>query len=74
MSSKVAFQPPRPSRRAYDDADLNRAVQDYRFFYPTLSAVAMAEGVEPQGTRLTRGALRTTARAAASSTWGAGQF
>jgi len=27
-------------RRAYDEADLNRAVQAYRFFYPSVSIMA----------------------------------
>ena len=27
-------------RRAYDDADLNRAVSAYRFFFPTVSIMA----------------------------------
>jgi hypothetical protein len=29
---------------AYDDADLNRAIQAYRFFYPTVSGLAMFKG------------------------------
>jgi hypothetical protein len=32
------------SQRAYDDADLNRAVEAYRFFYPTVSGHAMFVG------------------------------
>jgi hypothetical protein len=31
-------------QRAYDDADLNRAIQAYRFFYPTVSAAAIYKG------------------------------
>jgi hypothetical protein len=30
--------------RAYDDADLNRAVQAYRFFFPTVSGLAIFKG------------------------------
>src|SRR6476619_135959 len=37
-----------PSRddaaRAYDDADLNRAIQSYRFFYPTVSGASIVKG------------------------------
>ncbi|HEY4212528.1 MAG TPA: DUF1254 domain-containing protein [Steroidobacteraceae bacterium] len=32
------------AREAYDDADLNRAVQAYRFFYPTVSGAAIVKG------------------------------
>ena len=28
-------------RKAYDEADLNRAVRAYRFFYPTVSSAAI---------------------------------
>ena len=31
-------------RRAFDDADLNRAVSAYRFFYPTVSIMATWKG------------------------------
>src|SRR3954471_6190011 len=31
-------------QKAYDDADLNRAIQAYRFFYPTVSGEAILEG------------------------------
>ncbi|QIF05341.1 DUF1254 domain-containing protein [Roseimicrobium sp. ORNL1] len=31
-------------QRAYDDADLNRAIQAYKFFYPTVSILATYEG------------------------------
>jgi hypothetical protein len=30
--------------QAYDDADLNRAIQAYRFFYPTVSGAAIVKG------------------------------
>lgn len=32
------------SQKAYDDADLNRAIQTYRFFYPTVSGAAIFKG------------------------------
>jgi hypothetical protein len=32
------------AKRAYDDADLNRATQAYKFFYPTVSGAAIIEG------------------------------
>ena len=31
-------------RRAYDEADLNRAIQAYKFFYPTVSGAAIIKG------------------------------
>ncbi len=31
-------------RKAYDEADLNRAIQCYRFFYPTVSILAVWDG------------------------------
>src|SRR5215475_4523450 len=34
----------RTAEQAYDDADLNRAVQAYRFFYPTVSGAAILKG------------------------------
>jgi hypothetical protein len=33
------------TRRFYDEADLNRAIQAYRFFYPNISILALAEGL-----------------------------
>jgi len=36
-------------QRAYDDADLNRAIQSYKFFYPTMSMVGLVEGLKAQG-------------------------
>jgi hypothetical protein len=35
--------------QAYDDADLNRAIQAYRFFYPTVSGAAIVKGNEQIG-------------------------
>ena len=37
------------ARGAYDEADLNRAVQAYRFFYPTVSGAAIIRGSEEVG-------------------------
>ena len=36
-------------REAYDDADLNRAIQAYKFFYPTVSGAAIVKGNEDIG-------------------------
>jgi hypothetical protein len=38
------YPTPGTIQRAYDDADLNRAVQCYRFFYPTVSIMATWQG------------------------------
>ena len=38
------YPTPETIQRAYDDADLNRAVQCYRFFYPTVSIMATWQG------------------------------
>lgn len=35
--------------QAYDDADLNRAIQAYKFFYPTVSGAAIVRGNEQIG-------------------------
>jgi hypothetical protein len=37
------------AERAYDDADLNRAIQTYRFFYPNVSVYGFLAGFEPLG-------------------------
>jgi hypothetical protein len=37
------------SRKAYDDADLNRAIEAYKFFYPTVSGAAIVKGNEQIG-------------------------
>ena len=36
-------------RQAYDDADLDRAIQAYKFFYPTVSGAAIVRGNEQIG-------------------------
>jgi hypothetical protein len=38
------FPTPETIERAYDEADLNRAVQSYRFFFPTVSAFSIYKG------------------------------
>ncbi len=38
------YPTPETVRRAYDEADLNRAVQPYRFFYPSVSIMATWRG------------------------------
>src|SRR5262245_40375855 len=35
--------------QSYDDADLNRAIQAYKFFYPTVSGAAIVRGNEEIG-------------------------
>ena len=40
----AGYPSPEEVQRAYDDADLNRAIQTYRFFYPTVSFVATWKG------------------------------
>ena len=37
------------TKQAYDDADLNRAIQAYKFFYPTVSGAAIVRGNEQIG-------------------------
>jgi hypothetical protein len=39
----------RTMQQAYDDADLNRAIQAYRFFYPTVSGAAIVKGNQDIG-------------------------
>jgi hypothetical protein len=43
------FPTPETVQRAHDDADLNRAVQAYRFFFPTVSGLAIFKGTEAVG-------------------------
>ena len=40
----LGFPPQTESQRRYDEADLNRAIQAYRFFYPTVSGAAIFRG------------------------------
>lgn len=40
---------PETIKKAYDDADLIRAIQVYKFFYPTVSGTALIKGNEPLG-------------------------
>jgi hypothetical protein len=37
------------AKKAYDDADLDRAIQAYRFFYPTVSGAAIIKGNKDTG-------------------------
>src|SRR5262245_49633436 len=43
------FPAPDEIQRRYDEADLNRAIQAYRFFYPTVSGAAIFKGNEEIG-------------------------
>lgn len=51
--SHYAFERGYPTQetvaQAYGDADLNRAIQAYKFFYPTVSGTAMIRGNAPLG-------------------------
>jgi hypothetical protein len=38
------YPTPETVQRAYDDTDLNRAIQAYRVFYPTVSGAAIFKG------------------------------
>jgi len=38
-------------KQAYDDGDLNRAIQAYRFFYPPISMAGFLRGFKTQGTQ-----------------------
>jgi hypothetical protein len=40
------FPIPETAQRLYDEADLNRAIQTYRFFYPNISMAGFAAGFE----------------------------
>jgi hypothetical protein len=55
------FPTPETVQRAYDDADLNRAVQAYRFFYPTVSGLAIFKGTVAVGLKANQvfGAMET---------------
>jgi hypothetical protein len=43
------YPPPDSVQREYDDADLNRAIEAYRFFYPTVSGAAIFKGTAKVG-------------------------
>lgn len=43
------YPTPETVQKAYDDADLNRAIQAYKFFYPTVSTIALSQGLQEQG-------------------------
>jgi hypothetical protein len=43
------FPTPETAQRIYDEADLNRAIQSYRFFYPDISMAGFAAGFETFG-------------------------
>jgi hypothetical protein len=43
------FPTPETAQRAYDDADLNRAIQAYRFFYPSVSMAGLFNGFLASG-------------------------
>jgi hypothetical protein len=41
---KGGYPTPDTVQRAFDEADLNRAIHAYRFFYPTVSSAAIFKG------------------------------
>jgi len=43
---KSGFPSQEQTQRLYDDADLNRAIQAYRFFYPNVSIAGLFAGFE----------------------------
>src|SRR6185437_7342780 len=43
------FPTPGSAQNAYDDTDLNRAIEAYRFFYPTVSGAAIFKGTAKLG-------------------------
>jgi hypothetical protein len=52
-----SFPTPETVTRAYYDADLNRAVQSYRFFYPNVSVYGLLAGFEPLGAKYNQTAV-----------------
>ena len=46
---KGGYPNARTVQRGYDEADLNRAVQAYRFFYPSVSGIALFKGMRAAG-------------------------
>lgn len=46
---EYAFPTDETAQAAYDEADLNRAIQAYKFFYPTVSGAAIVKGNEQIG-------------------------
>jgi hypothetical protein len=45
------YPTPATAQRLYDEADLNRAIQAYRFFFPNVSMLGLFNGFEPVGTK-----------------------
>src|ERR1700722_4797703 len=54
---ELGYPTPETIQRAYDEADLNRAIQAYRYFYPTVSMLAIWKGNESVGVFGNKGAL-----------------
>src|ERR1700741_299077 len=46
---KKGFPTDKTVQQAYDAADLNRAIEAYKFFYPTVSGAAIVRGNEQIG-------------------------
>jgi hypothetical protein len=45
------FPTPETVEHLYDEADLNRAIEAYRLFYPNVSILGLFKGLEPVGTK-----------------------
>ena len=45
----AGYPTPETAEKAYDDADLNRAIQAYRFFYQTVSGAAIFKETQRVG-------------------------
>ncbi len=50
-------------KQAYDDADLERAIQAYKFFYPTVSGAAIVRGNATNRRRAEQGVRHSRLRA-----------
>jgi hypothetical protein len=54
---KVGYPTPQAAQRAQDEQDLQRALQSYRFFYPTVSVEGVFQGTRAAGVANNKGAL-----------------
>jgi hypothetical protein len=54
---KVGYPTPQAAQRAQDEQDLQRALQSYRFFHPTVSVAGVFQGTRAAGGPDNKGAL-----------------
>src|SRR4051812_3331001 len=54
---KGGYPTPETVQKAYDDADLSRAIEAYKFFYPTVSIVGTWKGNMHAGITPNKGVL-----------------